>query len=143
MIGVREMSIDDYDQVVGLWLRCEGVGLDEDTDTRENTDAYLRRNAGLSFVAERDGMVVGAVLCGHDGRRGYLHHLAVDQSCRRQGLGSTLVQRCLSALRSQGINKCNIMVFGANTTGLAFWTRCGWFERSDITFMQQWTNGSA
>ena len=137
---IREMVIADYGEVAALWERTEGVGLDDDADSRENMESYLVRNPGMSFVARLDGRVVGAVLCGHDGRRGYLHHLAVSPSVRRQGVGRALVDKCISALREAGINKCNIMVFDDNEEGLAFWQRTGWAGRQDLILLQKWTS---
>ena len=137
---IAEMAIGDYDEVVTLWSRVEGIGLD-DVDSRENTEKYLQRNPGLSFVARRQGKIVGAVLCGHDGRRGYLHHLAVDNDRRRQGIGKALVNKCLAGLLSIGIRKCNIFVFADNREGHAFWETDGWIELPDIKFMQKSTDG--
>ena len=73
---VRIFRIKDYDAVFALWRRSEGVGLNE-SDTRAAIASFLRRNPRHSFIAEKQGRIIGAVLCGHDGRRGYLHHLAV------------------------------------------------------------------
>ncbi len=89
-------------------------------------DAYLRRNPGLSFVARSEGRVVATVQCGHDARRGYLHHLAVAQHFRRQGLGAALVERSLARLAELGIPQCNIYVLGDNEEGLKFWEATGW-----------------
>ena len=89
-------------------------------------EAYLARNPGLSFVARRAGKIVGAVLCGHDGRRGYLHHLAVEPSLRGQGIGSVLVRKCLAALAAIGVQRCNIFVFSDNESGKVFWRKTGW-----------------
>jgi putative acetyltransferase len=139
-LAVAEMTIEDFAEVHALWEKCEGVGLD-DLDTRENIGKYLDRNPGLSFVARDGGKLVGAVLCGHDGRRGYLHHLAVAHEYRRRGIGKALVDRCLSGLKSIGIQKCNIFVFGENDDALAFWVKDGWVDRSDLRFMQKWTDG--
>ena len=138
MVAVEfaEMTIRDYDEVSALWRNTVGVGLD-DADTRETMAEYLVRNPGLSFVARDGGAIVGAVLCGHDGRRGYLHHLAVADSRRRRGIGSALVERCISGLRAIGIRKCNIIVFAGNSEGQRFWQAAGWIERSDLTFMQK------
>ena len=135
---IREMTIRDYDQVVGLWQSSEGVGL-SDADSREGVARFLERNPGLSFVA-RDGQhLVGVVLCGHDGRRGYIHHLAVSKSHRRQGLGRALVERCLSALRRDGIDKCHLFVFAANGDAITFWKNVGWTERVELIMMSQYT----
>jgi putative acetyltransferase len=135
---IREMTIRDYDQVVGLWQNSEGVGL-SDADSREGIARFLGRNPGLSFVARHGEHLVGVVLCGHDGRRGYIHHLAVSKSHRRQGLGRALVERCLSALRRDGIDKCHIFVFAANGDAITFWKNVGWTERVELIMMSQYT----
>jgi len=139
-ITYTEMTIGDFDEVTALWEKTDGVGLDEDTDTRENMAAYLVRNAGLSFVARDGEKIVGAVLCGQDGRRGYMNHLAVSPSHRKHGIGKALVEKCISGLRDQNIVKCSIMVFGDNSTGLGFWKAIGWFGRKDLLLMQKWTS---
>ena len=128
------MTIDDYDAVLALWKASEGIGLSA-ADERPAIARYLERNPGMSFVACQEGRIVGAVLCGHDGRRGYMHHLAVAPPCRRQGLGRQLVERCLVALAATGIDKCHLFVFGGNSAGVAFWKRIGWTERTDLAIL--------
>src|SRR4030042_5216026 len=98
---VRQMTIRDYDAVISLWRGIPGIGLDNDSDSRLGITRYLKRNPGLSFVAQIQDMIVGTVLSGHDGRRGYLHHLAVGASHRQLGIGKTLTSRCLRALGKQ------------------------------------------
>ena len=128
---ITTFKIDSYRDVLSLWQQCEGVGL-SDADARDNILAYLNRNPGMSFIAATDGKVVGAILAGHDGRRGYIHHLAVHPSCRRQGFGRQLVDRAISVLRSTGIQKVHIFIFNTNTDGIAFWKSVGWIPRNDI-----------
>ena len=118
-----------------LWRRTEGVGLNE-SDTRPAIAAYLRRNPRFSFVAEKDGRIVGAVLCGHDGRRGYLHHLAVARQHRQRGIGRQLVNACLAKLRQAGIQRCNIFIFANNAVGMKFWTQNGGKLRTELRVMQ-------
>ena len=137
-IVIREMTIQDYDQVLSLWRASEGVGL-SDADSEEGVVHYLDCNPGLSFVARDGEHLVGAILCGHDGRRGYIQHLAVSQSHRRQGLGRALVERCLSALRRAGIDKCHIFVFADNQDTIAFWKSIGWTQRVELIVMSQYT----
>jgi putative acetyltransferase len=132
---VRYFRIADYDAVIALWRRTEGVGLNE-SDTRRATAAFLRHNPRLSFVAERDGRIIGAVLCGHDGRRGYLHHLAVSKRYRKQDIGRRLVNACLAKLRKIGIPKCNIFIFANNAAGMKFWSHTGWKLRTELRLMQ-------
>jgi ribosomal protein S18 acetylase RimI-like enzyme len=134
--AIRPMTIADYEAVLRLWRVTEGVGLNE-SDEREPLAAYLERNPGLSRVALDGGKIVGAVLCGHDGRRGYLHHLAVAGPHRKRGLGKALVAACLADLAKLGIPKCNIFLFADNAAGEAFWKHNGWVKRTDLQVMQK------
>jgi ribosomal protein S18 acetylase RimI-like enzyme len=120
------MTAADYPRVLALWQQSDGVGLGE-SDSAEAVAAFLARNPGLSAVAESGtGEMVGAVLCGHDGRRGYLHHLAVSAPHRRQGIARRLVQYCFAGLARERIPKCNIFVFREKPESIAFWTYNGW-----------------
>lgn len=120
-----------YEQVYNLWQRCEGVGLSS-ADSPEHIAAYLERNPGMSFLAVDGVNVIGTILGGHDGRRGYIHHLAVAKDYRRLGIGRRLVGRCLSALKTEGIQKCHLFIFHRNEAGIAFWESIGWTFRQDI-----------
>jgi len=140
-VHIRPMTIDDYDRVLALWDGTPGIGLGT-ADSREAIAGYLERNPGLSLVAEagRDGpAVVGAVLCGHDGRRGYLYHLAVDPAARRNGVGRALVAHCMDALAALGIERCHILVFRDNGPGTAFWLAGAWVEQSKIALFSRGT----
>src|SRR5262245_47853322 len=111
--AIQEMSIEHYEAVLNLWQAAEGVGL-SDADSYEGIARFLDRNPGLSYVAYVGETLAGAILSGHDGRRGYIHHLAVDPAYRRQGLGQALVEHCLAALAQAGIDKCHLFVFKQN-----------------------------
>jgi putative acetyltransferase len=135
--SLRPLTIADYDAVYVLWLQTEGMGLN-DSDTREAITAFLERNGGLSAVAcTPEGIILGAVLCGHDGRRGYLHHLAVAKTHRMQGIGRALVNDCLDKLAARKIQKCNLFLFAHNTAGRTFWLKQGWSAREDIVLVQK------
>jgi N-acetylglutamate synthase len=135
-ISIAPMTPADYDAVYALWKAMPGIGLST-ADSREAISRYLERNPGMSFVARDGSKLVGAVLCGHDGRRGYLHHLAVDPDYRRQGIGQRLVDACLQALKATGINKCHIFVYGDNVSGQAFWEAISWRERPELVLMSR------
>lgn len=135
-ISIAPMTPTDYDAVYALWKAMPGIGLST-ADNREAISRYLERNPGMSFVARDGSKLVGAVLCGHDGRRGYLHHLAVDPDYRRQGIGQRLVDACLQALKATGINKCHIFVYGDNVSGQAFWEAISWRERPELVLMSR------
>jgi ribosomal protein S18 acetylase RimI-like enzyme len=129
-IHYREMTPGDYPAMIELMRRAPGVSVRE-ADTPEGLARFLARNPGQSFVAEVDGRLAGCLMGGHDGRRGHLHHLAVDAGCRRRGIASALVERCLAALETQGIHKTHIDVYRDNTAGNGFWESAGWTRRDD------------
>lgn len=133
---IRGMTLADYDEVIALWRATEGLGLGE-SDERGPIAAYLERNPGMSFVAVHEGRVVGALLGGHDGRRGYLHHLAVAPHSRHQGIGRALVEASLARLKAAGIPKCNLFLYGHNAAGRAFWLKHGWSAREDLVLVQK------
>lgn len=142
-LRLAPMTADDIHDALALWSGMPGIGLNE-SDTPENLRAFLERNAGLSLVlrdADRpaEDSLVGAVLCGHDGRRGYLHHLAVRPEYRRLGLARRMVEDCLAALRERRIVKCNIFVYAQNDLGQGFWRETGWIHRSDLVVLQRMT----
>ena len=135
---IREMSIDQYEPIYELWENSEGVGLSA-SDEKGEIEKFLERNPGLCFTAWNGNVLVGAILCGHDGRRALIHHLAVRESHRRSGIGKTLVDRCFEALRQRGITKCHLFVFRDNVVGLAFWDGLDWIPREELLLMSQFT----
>jgi len=131
------MEKGDLAEVIQFWQGMEGIGLSE-SDSYSALSFFLQRNPGLSWVTRnRDRELIGAVLCGHDGRRGYLHHLAVARDYRRKGIGRALVERCLSSLRELKILKCNAFLLSLNPEGQEFWKAMGWKEREDLILMQR------
>lgn len=126
-IRTRAFAIDDYDQACALWNAADGIEVCEG-DARAEILAYLERNPGLSRVAEEGASMAGAVLCGHDGRRGFIYHLAVAPAFRGRGVGKLLIDECLHGLRAAGIPRVIILVAGDNSLGREFWLRTGWEE---------------
>lgn len=132
MFTVRTMTEEDIPAALALWQEVEGMCL-RDADSPPALSRYLRRNPGCSYVATNDrGELIGVSLAGHDGRRGYLHHVAVSPAFRKHGLGRQLVDRCLTALKGEGIEKVNFFVKADNAAGLAFWKRMGGRERGEL-----------
>ena len=130
------MTLADHAAVLALWRSAEGIGL-SDSDARTAIRGYLARNPRTSFVATGGGRIIGAVLAGHDGRRGCLHHLAVSRAWRRRGIGRALVDAALARLRASGMLKCNLFLFDENASGRAVWERLGWTARPDLVVMQR------
>ena len=124
-VTTREFVMSDYDDVIALWEGVEGVEICEG-DSRQEIAEYLKRNPGLSRVAVLDDKIVGAALCGHDGRRGWIYHLAVAPTYRRQKVGNDLLESCVDALRAIGLKRAIILVAGDNPAGHDFWLRNGW-----------------
>jgi putative acetyltransferase len=141
-IAISPLMDSDLPTVLALWSETEGVGLNESDEPRQ-LRAFLNRNPDLSLVARAGEEIIGAVLCGHDGRRGYLHHLAVVPDYRQRGLGRRLVEACLTSLAALGILKCNIFLYADNELGEAFWKRCGWSKRNDLQILQRPTLAAA
>ena len=139
----RTMTINDYDAAIALWSESEGVRI-RDADSREGIEKYLQRNPGLSFVAEVKGEgeeeLVGTIMAGHDGKRGYVQHLSVADSHRRMGIATQLVNHCLEALKSEGIQKSHLMILPENEAAQTFWASQGWAYRSDI-LLYSFVNG--
>lgn len=128
------MHVGDHAEVRAFWETAEGVGL-TGADGEEGIRRFLRRNPGLSLVARQEGRVVGTVLCGHDGRRGWLYHLAIDRGLRRVGLATRMVKRCLDSLRAEEIERCNLMVYRTNEDAQHFYLATGWRRREELLQM--------
>lgn len=131
---IRRMLIDDYEELYQLWMSCAGMGLNNLDDSREGVERFLSRNPETCFVAEADNRLAGVIMAGHDGRRGYIYHTAVDPKYRSQKIASELVKSALSALAQLGINKVALVVFAKNEIGNAFWKKLGFNSRSDLIY---------
>lgn len=134
MFTVRAMQVEDYDRVYALWMTIHGFSIRAIDDSREGVARFLERNPGISVVAEMEGQVVGAILCGHDGRRGCLYHVCVHEDYRMHGIGKAMVVSCMQALEKEGINKVSLIAFTKNDVGNTFWRRIGWKRREDLNY---------
>ncbi len=131
MVNYRVMTIDDYDAVLDLWLNTPGMGMNTTDDSREGIEKYLKRNPTTTFVAECDDKIIGVIMAGHDGRRGFIHHTAVLPEYRNQGVASTLVDHAMKALDEEGICKTALIVYRKNEVGNRFWKNNGFVDRDD------------
>ena len=131
-VTYREMIPQDFDALYTLWKQTPGVDVTQ-ADTVEGLNFFLDRNPNLSFIAESGGQLVGAIMCGHDGRRGFLHHLVVYTPFRRQGIAGFLVQASMDQLEQVGIEKCHLFIRRDNKEGLKFWESLHWKERIELT----------
>lgn len=124
----------DYDKVYALWKSIKGFGIRKVDDSREGVEAFLKRNPTTSVVADKDGEIVGAILCGNDGRYGYMYHVCVKEEYRLKGIGKEMVVFCMRALKEERINKVALIAFTTNDTGNAFWHQIGWKPRMDLNY---------
>ena len=135
-IDISEFTIDDYDEVTALWKGAKGICLSK-ADSKQNIQRYLERNPGMSFVAKEKGAVIGAILSGHDGRRGYMHHLVVHYTYRHRGIGKALAEKCVSRLQDCGIRQCYHILLGKNIDAKNFWKKLGWEPRDELGLMSK------
>lgn len=131
---IRAMTLNDYEEVYRLWMKIKGFAIRSIDDSREGVERFLKRNPGISVVAEEDGRIVGAILCGHDGRRGCMYHVCVDPGYRLKGIGKSMVVFAMEALKKENINKVSLIAFTRNDIGNAFWKEIGWTKREDLNY---------
>lgn len=133
-MNIRKMLISDYDEVYALWMSCAGMGLNNLDDSKAGIDKFIKRNPDTCFVAEIENKIVGVIMVGNDGRRGYIHHTAVDPQYRKQGIARRLVDTAMQALKQCGINKAALVVFDRNKGGNEFWQKLGFTVREDLVY---------
>ena len=134
MFTLKLLSISDYDAMYALWLSCVGMGLNNLDDSREGIERFLKRNPTTCFAAVDGENIIGVILAGHDGRRGFIYHTAVDSNRRKEGIGKALVDAAMDALKAEGIHKAALVVFDRNETGNAFWEKLGFTSRKDLVY---------
>ena len=132
----RQMKISDYDGAIALWNSLPGMGL-SGADQKDEIRKFLEMNPLTCWIAEKNSAVVGTILGGNDGRRGYIYHLAVSTDLQNQGIGKTLLAHCLEAFQKAGIQKCHLMVYHDNHAGISFWDHAGWVIRKDVLTMSK------
>ena len=131
---VREMKMEDYQDVYHLWMSIRGFGIRSIDDSKEGVERFLKRNPTTSIVAESGGRIIGTILCGHDGRRGCFYHVCVREECRKQGVGKAMAVAAMKALQAERINKVCLIAFTDNEVGNRFWKSVGWTFRKDLNY---------
>jgi ribosomal protein S18 acetylase RimI-like enzyme len=130
---VRKMTINDYEQIYDIWIKSGNV-LNEIDDSKTGLEKYLNRNPNTCFVAENSGKIIGSIMSGHDGRRGYIQHTSVLKSERKKGVGKALVNNAVEALRAEGITKVALVALASNKPGNLFWETMGFTNRKDLVY---------
>lgn len=131
---IRSMTISDYEKVYELWMNTPGMGLNNLDDSKEGIERYLKRNPATCLVAEEGEKIIGVIMSGHDGRRGFIYHTAVAVEHRQKGIGRDLVNYAMAALKKEGIVKVALVAFSKNEIGNAFWEKVGFTQREDLVY---------
>ena len=131
---IKLMGIQDYDKVYQLWTNTAGMGMRSLDDSVEGIEKFLKRNPTTNYIAQVENTIVGVILCGHDGRRGYIYHTAVMPDYRGQGIGKVLVKATLTSLKKEEINKVALVAFASNDLGNKFWQSLGFDIRKDLVY---------
>lgn len=137
---IRNMTIEDYEKISALWHGTKGMGLRSLDDSKEGIEKFLKRNPSTSFVCEENGDIVGVIMCGHDGRRGFIYHTVVAENYRGKSIGKKLVEAACEALKKEGIHKAALLVYPDNESGNAFWRALGWEQRTDVNYYNKSLN---
>lgn len=133
---IEFLDINDYEKLLLFWKSIKGLGIGLG-DSKENIKKFIAKNPNSNFQIKKNGEVIGTILCGNDGRRGYIYHLAIHKNFRKQSLGSRLVNTVLNNLKKEGITKCHVMIFNENRDGLEFWKKVNFDERHDVQIMSK------
>ena len=133
-MDIRVMKSEDYDKLYELWMTIKGFGIRSIDDSREGVTRFLKRNPTTSITAWDGDTLIGAILCGHDGRTGFFYHVCVASDYRQHGVGHRMVHFAMKALQAEGINKVSLIAFKSNEVGNEFWHNVGWVERSDVNY---------
>lgn len=133
-MDIRIMKIEDYEQVYQLWTGIKGFGIRTLDDSRDGVEKFLKRNPTTSVVAVDNEQIIGAILCGHDGRRGAFYHVCVAREYRQQGIGKQMAHLAMRELQKEGISKVSLIAFKSNEVGNKFWKKVGWTFREDLNY---------
>lgn len=133
-MDIRVMTMEDYPKVYELWMSIRGFGIRSIDDSKEGVEKFIRRNPTTSVVAVEGERIIGAILCGHDGRRGCFYHVCVAEDKRKQGIGKKMAVFAMHALAAEGINKVSLIAFKSNEIGNRFWQSVGWTFREDLNY---------
>lgn len=131
---IRLMTIDDYENLIEMWKQTLNMGLRSLDDSKEGITIFLERNPNTNFVAYEDDKIIGAILSGHDGRRGYIYHTVVLPEYRRTGIASDLVNMVVEALQKEDITRVCLNVMETNEQGKKFWIDKGWEKKDFLGF---------
>jgi len=131
-IQFRQFQPDDTEQTVALWQAC---GLTRPwNDPHKDIERKLQQEPELFIVAEHNGQLLGSVMAGYDGHRGWIYYLSVLPQYQSQGLGKSLVQQAEQRLRSKGCPKIQLMIRHDNSGVQDFYRTLG-YEQAEVVVL--------
>jgi ribosomal protein S18 acetylase RimI-like enzyme len=133
-MSIRQVTSSDTEVVVDLWRLVfpeYGDPLRPHRDVRASVARKLDFGDGLFWLAEAHGCVVGTIMAGYDGHRGWIYSLGVHPEARRTGIGRALVEHAEQALEALGCPKVNLQVFSSNLAAQEFWHGVG-YRRDEV-----------
>ncbi|MFQ8688734.1 MAG: N-acetyltransferase family protein [Blautia sp.] len=133
-MDIQLLRIEDYDEVWKIWIHTKGMGLNNRDDSREGIRKFLKKNPSTCYVAREEGEILGVILAGNDGRRGYIYHLAVVEKARRKGVATQLMAAAVEALKKEGIKTVASLVFRDNHAGNKFWDNAGFSSKDELVY---------
>ena len=131
---IEIMKIQDYNEIYDLWVQTEGITLRSIDDSENGIDRFLKRNPANSFVCRINNEMVGTILCGHDGRKGFIYHTVVNKEYRNMGIGKKLVSSSIDSLRQEDITKVAVLINSNNDLGNRFWELEGFSFEKDLIY---------
>ena len=130
---IEKFSIDSYNQVHKLWRKV-GISVGS-SDSKEELEKMLKRNPNLFLIGKRNDKVIAVVMGGFDGRRGYVHHLAIDSNYRKKGYGRMMMDKIHNIFLQMGVHKVHLFIEKTNIEVVSFYESMGWEKRDDLIIM--------
>ena len=133
MYKIRKMVINDYNELITLWKNTDGIGINGYDDSKKAIKKFLERNPNTCFVMEYNKTeIIGTIMGGNDGRRGFIYHLMVKPEHRKNGIGKKLLEKTETSFGKAGLRRINLVVLKKNITGNKFWDENGYEIRDFI-----------
>lgn len=130
---IEKFSMKLYDEVVQLWKKA-GISVGS-SDSKEEIEKMLEGNPNLFLIGKIKEKIIAVVMGGFDGRRGYVHHLAVDPIHQKKGYGKIMMHDLISEFRRIGVHKIHLFIERQNQAVIDFYSNLGWQMRDDLIMM--------
>ncbi|MFX1456550.1 MAG: GNAT family N-acetyltransferase [Promethearchaeota archaeon] len=130
---IETFSMEFYDDIIQLWEKA-GISVSS-SDSKEEINRMLIKNPDLFLIGRIQGKIIAVVMGGFDGRRGYVHHLAVHPEYQKEGNGRKIMNKLIEIFRQKEIHKVHLFIEKTNKEVINFYKNLGWELRKDLTMM--------